>query len=601
MKVILQAIKALFRKIEASRTHWEEVEEVEILTETTITIPEDNSDAALPKTTQLTVGQTYFVILDGVSYECVAWYSNDGSDAVIIGNGAIFGGEGGNSEPFSCDSYSNGDIYLNTEKAGTYAISISTKENVIHKLDKKYLPDEVIKSINNAQTTANNAQSTANSKMNSNNPVGTGSFSMGRKAGSVIGPDSHAEGSNTIASSNSAHAEGYNTTASGNYSHAEGGNTTASTYYSHAEGSKTIASNNSAHAEGSNTIASGLCSHAEGLSTTASGYVSHAEGYHITASGSNSHVQGKFNIEDLSDTYAHIVGNGSNNNARSNAHTLDWNGNAWYAGDVYIGSTSGTNKDEGSKKLATEEYVDSKQVQPDWNQNDSTAADYVKNRTHYEGSIYKDYVLNMAGTGITGLLPEVGETMTVIINGVESSDTVKEATGSLGGGISYKYIGNIDMDSLMAGGTGWCIAEIRGHANGFANPDTAISIETTVVHKINEKFINFDGLVRTFDYYFKNYDIYKTLYKDDGSDCILYMCDNFILPEPDSSLFGFMGETGFSSVGSTGMNSCFVQGFTINSATGRFIIQNAILGTNATEMKLIAENYGYTHTTKPNA
>ena len=32
-------------------------------------------------------------------------------------------------------------------------------------------------------------------------------------------------------------------------------------------------------------------------------------------------------------------------------------GDAWFAGDVYVGSTSGTNKDEGSKKLATEEYV----------------------------------------------------------------------------------------------------------------------------------------------------------------------------------------------------------------------------------------------------
>jgi hypothetical protein len=42
---------------------------------------------------------------------------------------------------------------------------------------------------------------------------------------------------------------------------------------------------------------------------------------------------------------------------RSNAHTLDWEGNAWYAGNVYVGSTSGKNKDAGSKKLATEEYV----------------------------------------------------------------------------------------------------------------------------------------------------------------------------------------------------------------------------------------------------
>ena len=55
--------------------------------------------------------------------------------------------------------------------------------------------------------------------------------------------------------------------------------------------------------------------------------------------------------------YAHIVGNGTAEDARSNAHTLDWKGNAWYSGDVYVGSTSGTNKDEGSKKLATEEFV----------------------------------------------------------------------------------------------------------------------------------------------------------------------------------------------------------------------------------------------------
>ena len=41
-----------------------------------------------------------------------------------------------------------------------------------------------------------------------------------------------------------------------------------------------------------------------------------------------------------------------------NAHTLDWDGNSWFAGDVYVHSTSGTNKDAGSKKLATEEYVE---------------------------------------------------------------------------------------------------------------------------------------------------------------------------------------------------------------------------------------------------
>ena len=225
-----------------------------------------------------------------------------------------------------------------------------------------------------------NAQSTANSKMDANNPVGTGSFSMGRKSGSVIGDFSHAEGSNTTASGKYSHAEGNITTASNYYSHAEGSNTTASGEKSHAEGGRTTASGYASHAEGEYTKASGYASHAEGTHTTASGGKSHAEGIWTTASSDYQHVQGKFNVEDSQGKYAHIVGNGVNGSNRSNAHTLDWNGNTWYAGDVYVGSTSGVNKDEGSKKLATEEYVDSKQVQSDWNQNNETAEDYIKNK-----------------------------------------------------------------------------------------------------------------------------------------------------------------------------------------------------------------------------
>lgn len=76
------------------------------------------------------------------------------------------------------------------------------------------------------------------------------------------------------------------------------------------------------------------------------------------------------NIQDSSHNYIHIIGNakyalvneygemiGVHDDHRSNAHTVDWSGNAWYAGDVYVGSTSGINKDGGSKKLATEDFV----------------------------------------------------------------------------------------------------------------------------------------------------------------------------------------------------------------------------------------------------
>ena len=137
-----------------------------------------------------------------------------------------------------------------------------------------------------------------------------------------------------------AHAEGYTTTASGGNSHAEGGYTIASGWNSHAEGSYT-------HATGDG-------SHAEGHESEAKGEDSHAEGFYTIASKNYQHVQGKYNIEDTTTNgYAHIVGNGvsSSPQDRSNAHTLDWDGNAWYAGNIKIGGTS--YDDSAAKALAT--------------------------------------------------------------------------------------------------------------------------------------------------------------------------------------------------------------------------------------------------------
>lgn len=83
--------------------------------------------------------------------------------------------------------------------------------------------------------------------------------------------------------------------------------------------------------------ASGPRSFAEGYETTAKGAQSHAEGIGTIASGGSSHVQGRYNIEDNDGKYVHIVGNGSSSQ-RSNAHTLDWSGNAWFDGDVENGN-----------------------------------------------------------------------------------------------------------------------------------------------------------------------------------------------------------------------------------------------------------------------
>lgn len=191
------------------------------------------------------------------------------------------------------------------------------------------------------------------------NATGAGSHAEGSGT-NAMGVYSHAEGGGTIAKGEQSHAEGSGTNASGKYSHAEGsgvmtlgvgshaegGGTSATGNYSHAEGESTYAYEG--HAEGSYTTAYGKYSHAEGQNTYAGETSAHAEGCdtyaynsatHVEGTGTvtnvvNQHVQGKYNATDDYGTYAHIVGNGESNTSRSNAHTLDWDGNAWFAGDV---------------------------------------------------------------------------------------------------------------------------------------------------------------------------------------------------------------------------------------------------------------------------
>lgn len=166
------------------------------------------------------------------------------------------------------------------------------------------------------------------------------------------GDYSHAEGADTVANGDCSHAEGRSTEARGSESHAEGGTTTANGDCSHAEGANTAANGDFSHAEGMDTAARGWCSHAEGLQTEASGHYSHAEGEGTIAISNNQHVQGRWNID--SGKYAHIVGNGDID-VRSNAHTLDWDGNAWFQGNVYVGGTS--QDDSNAKRLLTEDDI----------------------------------------------------------------------------------------------------------------------------------------------------------------------------------------------------------------------------------------------------
>ena len=277
----------------------------------------------------------------------------------------LINGEIGDFIICSIGNYSIG-IYNNTFNISIYIDKINTSDTtdtftdlIIYEEEVKYLDNKYLETDLVLQNSIS---------LGRIGDIGTGSSAIGLYV-TATGDASHAEGDTTTSSGNCSHAEGSNTTASGVNSHAEGDYTTASGASSHAEGSTTTASGNCSHAEGSNTTASADYSHAEGSTTTASGVNSHAEGDYTTASGASSHaegygskassqfqhVQGKYNIEDKDRKYAHIVGNGVGDAKRSNAHTLDWQGNAWYSGKVTTGAAPVEDMD-----LTTKKYVDDK-------------------------------------------------------------------------------------------------------------------------------------------------------------------------------------------------------------------------------------------------
>lgn len=151
----------------------------------------------------------------------------------------------------------------------------------------------------------------------------------------------HAEGVGTLASGKISHAEGHTSIATGEVAHAEGSHTQATGNFSHTEGAGTIVTGDVSHAEGSSNMVSGKVSHAEGYGNSVIGDYCHVEGQNNVAYGNHMHVQGRYNKFSENDNFAHVVGNGKGTNARSNAHTVDWDGNAEYQGDVKANACGG--------------------------------------------------------------------------------------------------------------------------------------------------------------------------------------------------------------------------------------------------------------------
>ena len=159
-------------------------------------------------------------------------------------------------------------------------------------------------------------------KMDKQDPTGTGKFTLNSRINPMYAGDySFVAGDNNDANGDYSVAMGHGCSVNGEAAQAFGLSSAFGDY---------------SHAEGYTSAAGGNCSHAEGYATRANGESSHAEGAGTKASSANQHVSGKYNVEDDQDTYAEIIGNGTADNARSNARTLDWSGNETLAGDLYF-------------------------------------------------------------------------------------------------------------------------------------------------------------------------------------------------------------------------------------------------------------------------
>ena len=339
--------------------------------EQTIEVSGYGSPAIIQGNLTIVKDTMYEVTFDGEQYDCRGKYSN-AKGICFIGNGEIAGLDYmWSNEPFViASSPENKMIVAFAKTSGTHTFSINSQSTVDYVIiDPKYLPE----------------------------PVGRIDFGGGEvfnDANGAKGLNSHAEGFGTFTFGETAHAEGYFTIASGEGSHSEGKGSlnyktfrvtpteVQSSYDSITDSELAGAVNendilyvkdtfitvwkksgdtvyfspsiqneylndtlyidfpgglaygNYSHSEGEDTRAYGDNSHSEGQETVAYSHCSHTEGQGTKATGDFSHVQGRYNIEDTDGQYAHIVGNGESDENRSNAHTLDWYGNAWYANSV---------------------------------------------------------------------------------------------------------------------------------------------------------------------------------------------------------------------------------------------------------------------------
>lgn len=141
-----------------NRTHWSKTESTLIAEETV-----DTSDYTYTFATPfvLNIGQTYIVVFDGITYNCVAFRDNGNYNRTTIGGSY----SNYSTYPFSIYVKSNGDTCITSEVNSTHTVKVTNVNETIQKLDEKYIPDVFAKSAD-MEVMINDVEDTLSDRIN---------------------------------------------------------------------------------------------------------------------------------------------------------------------------------------------------------------------------------------------------------------------------------------------------------------------------------------------------------------------------------------------------------------------------------------------------
>lgn len=367
---------------------------------------------------------------------------------------------------------------------------------------------------------------------------------------------------------NGATAEGYGNTASGDYCHAEGSGNTASSYHTHAEGAQNVASAPQAHAQGYGNTASGAHSHAGGAYTVA-GYA-------------NQTAIGTYN--DNKSTTLLEVGNGTADNARSNAFEVHSNGNIVAGGTVsdangVLNAVAANNSDAPTSLLnklkigsatydatAVKPYtvssitsgttgvirvntistnsIDGDLIAITTGSNSGTTTNAWA-LTFYDGGTLSPLELKKAdGTGYTDAITE-NQLLFVIPDLSNSSATVVGVAGASGGGAST--LANLTDTDITSPTDGQVLA-YNGTSQKWENQYAGGSGNTKLKTRYSVTYSSWSSAVNSDGYYTYSLSLNPTITTSFSPDVLIAGSSNITQPtDTEKTMFGYVERCYLSS------------------------------------------------------